>query len=153
MSWIDDYRRDGRLEGRCLCGAVRIAIAGGHVAGVGACHCLMCQRWSGALYATFDADADAVTVSGPAQSYASTPWSERAFCGTCGSHLWLRNTEKPDAAYELMPGLFGEAAAFPLVSEIYTDRRPHYLPLTGDHRTKTRAEYERDNPAIEGDDP
>ena len=85
--------------------------------------------------------------------YRSTAWSERAFCTTCGSHLWLRNTDADDAAYELLPGLFKDAAGFPLISEIYVDRRPDYLPLTGGHRTKTRAAYEADNPAIEGDDP
>lgn len=153
MSWIDAYRTTGTLSGRCLCGAVTIEVAGGHVAAVGACHCLMCQRWSGALYATFEADAGAVTIAGPVARHASTSWSERAFCSRCGSHLWLRNTDDPEAAYELLPGLFQEAAAFPLVSEIYTDRRPAYVPLTGDHRTKTRSEYERDNPAIQGDDP
>ena len=149
----DPHRRTGALDGRCLCGAVTLAVRGGHVAAVGACHCLMCQRWSGALYATFDAEADAVAVSGPVGRYQSTPWSERAFCATCGSHLWLRNTDATDAPYELLPGLFRDAGGFPLLSEIYVDRRPGYLPLSGDHRTKTREDYERDNPAIEGDDP
>ncbi|WP_179381081.1 GFA family protein [Jannaschia marina] len=153
MSWVDVYRRDGRLEGRCLCGAVRIEVSGAHLAGIGVCHCLMCQRWTGGLYGAFEAEAAAVTVTGPVTRYASTDWSERAFCTTCGSSLWLRNTDKADLPYELMPGLFAGAAEFPLLSEIYTDRRPAYLPLAGDHRTKTRAEYERDNRAIEGDDP
>ena len=137
------------MSGRCLRGAV----TGGHVAGAHACHCLMCQRWSGALHATFEADPNAVTVRGPVTRYASTQWSERAFCGTCGSHLWMRDTDDLAAVYELLPGLSKGAAAFPLISEIYTDRRPAYLPLSGEHRTKTRSEYERDNSAIEGDDP
>lgn len=152
MSWIDAYRRDGRLEGRCLCGAVTLTIDGGHVAAVGVCHCVMCRRWSGALHASFEATASAVTVVGPVVRYPSTEFSERAFCGTCGSHLWMRNNE-PDADFELMPGPFAAANEFPLVSEIYVDRRPAFLPLTGDHRTATRAVYEQNNPNIEGDDP
>ncbi|MEM7491692.1 MAG: GFA family protein [Pseudomonadota bacterium] len=152
MSWVDAYRRSGRLDGRCLCGAVTIAVDGDHIAGVGACHCMMCQRWNGTLYGSFEASPDAITVTGEVSTYPSSDFSERAFCPKCGSHLWLRQTRGGNG-YELFPGLFPSAADFPLISEIYTDRAPAYLPLTGDHRTKTRAEYEADNPHLEGDDP
>jgi hypothetical protein len=90
---------------------------------------------------------------GEGARYASTPFAERAFCPVCGSNLWLRNTDDPAAEYELMPALFPEAAEFPLISEIYSDRRPAYVPLTGDHRTKTRAEWEAENRHVEGDMP
>jgi hypothetical protein len=153
MTGGGQYRTSGRLEGRCLCGAVTIRVDGGYAAAIGACHCSMCQRWTGALYATFDADADAVQVEGAVTRYPSTHFAERAFCGTCGSNLWLRDTNTPDAPYELMPGLFSAAAAFPLISEIYIDRRPAYLPLGGDHRVQTRAEYEAAHNHVEGDAP
>ncbi|WP_316014391.1 GFA family protein [Roseobacter sp. HKCCA0434] len=149
MSWIDAHRTSGRLDGRCLCGAVRIVVDGSHVAAVSVCHCGMCQRSTGYAYGSFVADAEAVTVEGAVATYASTPFSSRSFCPTCGSHLWLRDNEAGE--YELFPGLFPAAAEFPLVSEIYTDRRPAYVPLAGDHRTKTQAEYEADNPHVEGD--
>jgi hypothetical protein len=61
---IDAYRRTGQLSGRCLCGAVSLAIDGGYVAAVGACHCSKCQRSAGVMWAAFMADADAVTVTG-----------------------------------------------------------------------------------------
>lgn len=150
---IDAYRKSGRLDGRCLCGSVRIRIDGDYVAAVGACHCGMCQRSSGTMWAAFSASREAVTVTGEVARYASTPFAERAFCPACGSNLWLRDTDDADADYELMPGLFPGAADFPLISEIYVDRRPAYLPLTGDHRTKTRAEWEADNRHVEGDLP
>ena len=153
MSIADAYRREGRLDGACLCGAVRIAVDGAYVAAVGVCHCSMCQRSSGLVWGAFEAAADAVTVSGPVTHYASTPFSERAFCPSCGSNLWLRNTDRADAEYELMPALFPEARDFPLISEIYTDRAPAYVPLSGDHRRATRAEYEATNPHLEGDMP
>jgi hypothetical protein len=150
---IDAYRRTGQLNGSCLCGAVSLAVDGDYVAAVGACHCSMCQRSAGVMWAAFMADADAVTVTGEVTRYASTPFAERAFCPVCGSNLWLRNTDDPAAEYELMPALFPEAADFPLISEIYTDRRPAYVPLTGNHRTKTRAEWEAENRHVEGDLP
>ncbi len=147
----DPYRRTGQLRGHCLCGAVTIEVDGDYVAAVGACHCTMCQQSNGVLFAAFEAAPDAVTTHGPAQRYASSHFAERAFCSTCGSALWLRDIGNQSAGYELMPGLFADAADFPLISEIYHDKAPAYLPLAGDHRRGTRAEYEAKNPHIEGD--
>ena len=96
----------GGWRGACLCGAVRITVDGAHVAAVGVCHCSLCQRSSGLVWGAFEASADAVTVGGTVARYASTPFSERAFCPVCGSNLWLRNTDTEGADYELMPALF-----------------------------------------------
>ncbi|UWQ22043.1 GFA family protein [Jannaschia sp. W003] len=148
---IEPFRRSGRMEGRCDCGAVRVRIDGAHVAAVGACHCGICQRWSGALYASFDAEADAVTVEGEVATYASTDWAERSFCPRCGSHLWYRSTVREAPAYELMPGLFPAAAAFPLISEIYCDKAPAYAALRGEHARASEADYEAKR-AARGDD-
>jgi hypothetical protein len=150
---IEAYRRTGRLDGACLCGAVRVRVDGGYVAAVGVCHCSMCQRWNGMIYGTFDAEADAVTVEGEVARYPATPFSERAFCAACGSHLWMRNTDGDAANYEFPPGLFPAARDFPLISEIYIDRAPAYAALAGGHRRATRAEYEAKNPHLEGDMP
>ncbi|WP_284163814.1 GFA family protein [Frigidibacter sp. SD6-1] len=138
------------IEGHCLCGAVTIAVAE-HGGFTGVCHCRMCQRWSGALFACFPANADAVTVTGKVARFASTDFAERAFCPKCGSHLWMRNTDRDDAPYGLMPGLFDAARDIPLKSEIYTDRALPGLALAGDHRRATRAEYEAKNLHLEGD--
>jgi hypothetical protein len=141
------------LEGHCLCGAVTVTVRGDYDSRVGACHCRMCQRWSGGLFLCFDAEG--VTVEGPVVRYRSSSFAERAFCGTCGSHLWfndVKDGEEP-AQYELMPGLFDEAKDWPLRSEIYTDRALACLHLAGDHPRATRAEYEAKNPFLEGDDP
>ena len=140
------------IEGHCLCGAVSVRVTG-HGGFTGACHCRMCQRWSGALFVSFNAPADAVTVTGEVTRYQSTPFAERAFCPRCGSHLWMRNTEADDSSYDLMPGLFDAARDIPLQSEIYTDRALPGLALAGDHRRATRAQYEARNPHLEGDMP
>ena len=150
---IDAHRRTGQLEGACLCGAVRLRIDGAYVAAVGVCHCSLCQKSAGLAWGAFEADAAAVTVTGPVTSYASTSFAERSFCATCGSNLWLRNTGSADAPYEFMPALFPDAADFPLISEIYIDRAPAYVPLAGAHRRATAAEYEAKNPHIEGATP
>lgn len=140
------------IEGHCLCGAVSVRVTG-HGGFTGACHCRMCQRWSGALFVSFNAPADAVTVTGEVTRYQSAAFAERAFCPRCGSHLWMRNTEADDSSYDLMPGLFDAARDIPLQSEIYTDRALPGLALAGDHRRATRAQYEARNPHLEGDMP
>ncbi|MCB2128988.1 MAG: GFA family protein [Rhodobacteraceae bacterium] len=138
------------IEGHCLCGAVTVTVLR-HAGYTGACHCRMCQRWTGGLFVSFDAPADAVTVTGEATRHASTSFAERAFCPVCGSHLWMRDTDREDAPYDLMPGLFDAARGIPLKSEIYTDRALPGLALAGDHRRATRAEYEAKHAHLEGD--
>jgi hypothetical protein len=98
-------------------------------------------------------DAHDVEVEGPATRFQSSPFAERAFCATCGSHLWMRDTQAGGDSYELMPGLFDEARGWAMRSEIYTDRRLASVDLAGDHKRATRAEYEQKNSFIEGDDP
>ena len=129
------------LDGHCLCGAVTIRVTGAHDPRPGACHCRMCQRWSGGLFLCFNADADGVTVDGPVTRYASSDFAERAFCSVCGSHLWMRDTRAE--SYELMPGLFDAARDWPLRSEVYSDRAMASVRLQGDHRRATRPNMKR----------
>jgi hypothetical protein len=139
----------GPIDGRCLCGAVTLRVAHTPDARPGVCHCRMCQRWSGSLFACFSAPAEAVTVTGEVARFASSSFAERAFCAHCGSHLWMRDTGRPDAAYDLMPGLFDAASDWPLQSEIYADRALASVRLSGDHRRATGAAWEADHPFVE----
>lgn len=139
------------MIGHCLCGAVTIRVEGAHDPRAGACHCRMCQRWSGGLFLCFSAAAEGVTATGPVARHASSAFCERAFCNACGSHLWMRDLE--GETYDLMPGLFDEARDWPLRSEIYTDRAMACLQLAGDHPRATRAEYEMKNRFVPGDAP
>lgn len=136
------------IEGHCLCGAVtvRVAEAPGWV---GACHCRMCQRWSGGLFLCFPASG--VTVEGEVARYASSGFAERAFCPVCGSHLWMRNFNSAEGNYELMPGLFDEAAEWTLRSEVYADCAMASVQLGGAERRATKAEYEAKQPHVDGD--
>jgi hypothetical protein len=93
-----------------------------------------------------------VTITGPVTRYASSEFAERAFCATCGSHLWMRDTARDDAPYDLMPGLFDAARDWPMRSEIYVDRAYASVRLGGDHKRATQADYESKNPHVdEGD--
>ncbi|MFZ1468992.1 MAG: GFA family protein [Paracoccaceae bacterium] len=137
------------IEGRCLCGSVMITVKAAHDPRPGICHCRMCQRWSGGVFMSFDAQAEGVSVTGEVRSYRSSSFAERAFCPVCGSHLWMRDLNGD--SYDLMPGLFDAASTWPLQSEIYTDQALAAVRLSGGHLRKTAAEYEATNPFVERD--
>ncbi|MGR3494164.1 GFA family protein [Citreimonas sp.] len=134
------------IEGRCLCGAVHVTV-GDPPGWVGICHCDMCKRWSGAVFACFGASD--VTVTGPVVEYRSSPKSFRAFCGQCGSHLYMADEGR--AERDLMPGLFAETKDWPVRSEIYTDRALCWARLPGDHAQATEAEYQKKHPSPLGE--
>ena len=92
-------------------------------------------------------------MTGEVRRYRSSPFAERAFCPACGSHLWFNDVDEggEPKEYELMPGLFDAARGWSLRSEIYVDRAMESARLAGEHPRKTRAEYEAENPFIEGD--
>lgn len=138
------------LTGRCLCGSVRITVDGPHDPRPGACHCRMCQRWTGAVFASFAAEPGSVRIEGDVSQYASSEFAERAFCPKCGSHLWMRDTDRNDATFDLMPGLFDGLRNQPLQSEIYVDRAFACARLEGHHRRATRAEWEETHTFVEG---
>ena len=138
----------GPIEGRCICGAVSVNVKHTDDARIGVCHCRLCQRWSGALFACFAVPAESLSVSGKVVRYASSDFAERAFCPKCGSHLWMRDTKESDGIYDLMPGLFDATRSWPLRSEIYCDRALASVCLAGDHRRATRSEYEAEHPHV-----
>ena len=142
------HAENSALKGHCVCGSVTVTVTGRHEPRVGACHCRMCQRWTGGLFLCFTADASAVSVNGEVRRYRSSAFAERAFCPKCGSHLWFNDVAETGTVqnYELMPGLFDTALRWPLRSEIYVNRAMDSVPLSGDHRRKSRAEYEAENP-------
>ena len=141
------------MFGQCLCGAVKLRVADSHDPQIGACHCRMCQRWSGGLFLCFDVASDALTVEGPVVCYASSTFAERAFCSVCGSHLWLRDTNPDNRVHELMPGLFDAAQVWPLRSEVYSDCAMAAISLAGDHRRTPQIDYELTNMFVQGDAP
>ncbi|MCR8724592.1 GFA family protein [Frigidibacter sp. ROC022] len=134
------------MTGHCLCKAVDLRLTS-HAGGVSACHCAMCRRWSGGATLCLEAPAADVTATGPVQVYRSSHFAERAFCGRCGTHLWIRDD---DGDYDLMPGLFDAAAELPLLREIYTDRAFACMAFRGDHPRVPAAEHEAGHNHVEG---
>ncbi len=124
------------MNGQCLCGAVHITAP--DVREIGACHCGMCRRWSGGPFLALHAGKgtrlsgdDHITV------YQSSEWAERAFCKTCGTHLYFKL--KSSDEYFIPPGLF-DTQDFEIASQIYIDKKPPYYDFANDTPTLTEQE-------------
>jgi hypothetical protein len=88
------------LTGGCLCGGVRFEVDE-PIVSAGYCHCTRCQRRTGTA-----ASVQARIVPGSLRITAGEEflrafeppdgWA-KVFCSLCGSQLWSRNPEDPDA--------------------------------------------------------
>lgn len=114
------------VTGRCLCGAVTITVTAMR-SEVDICHCAMCQRWGGAFYAGVKGEAADVTGEDAVTVYRSSPWAERAFCGTCGSNLWYRFL--PTGGRSFLAGLFDLPSGFGIEQQIFVDEKPDWYDI------------------------
>ena len=93
------------LTGGCQCGAIRFALASAP-ARISICHCRMCQKASGAPFASF-ADiehADFTWTRGKPAAFQSSSIALRDFCAACGTPLSFRRIDGPKI--EIMTGTF-----------------------------------------------
>ncbi len=76
-------------KGSCLCGAITFDVDG-PLPGPDACHCTMCRKQSGHVFASTDAPRSAVTIRGEENLtwFQSSEKVRRGFCSTCGSSLF-----------------------------------------------------------------
>ncbi|BDI60719.1 GFA family protein [Qipengyuania nanhaisediminis] len=128
---------EGPIAGHCLCGAVTITLCGAHRE-VDICHCAMCQRWTGSMYAGIESEESTVEGEDHVATFDSSDWAERAFCRKCGSGLWYRF--KPTGARTFLAGLFDLPAGLPIKHQIFIDEKPDWFDIAQDSPMKTGAE-------------
>ena len=119
----------------CQCGALTAACEGEPVR-VSVCHCLECQKRSGAPFASQARfPADRVTLTGQ-----SNVWSRRGdegglgefhFCPTCGSTVWYRVEGLPDMI-AVAVGAFADPSFPPPHYSVYEERQHPWIALLGD---------------------
>jgi len=106
----------GKLQGSCLCGAVRYQIDA-NIESVCHCHCTMCQKAHGSAFGSyapvprrtlqFTDGHDAI------HEYRSSPAVLRLFCSTCGSVLlWDSEPEFPDTVFVAVATLDSQIQPF-----------------------------------------
>lgn len=118
-------------EGRCLCGAVTVTLAG-PVCEADACHCGMCRRLSGGgpMFAVHGhGSRPKVEGEEALRIYRSSDWAERAFCGICGTPIWYRFIE--DDYYSVSAGLF-DGNDLTLTKQIFIEDKPSLYDLAND---------------------
>ena len=94
------------LTGGCQCGAVRFAVKAAPVK-ISICHCRMCQKASGAPFASFaDIDkGDFAWTKGKPAAFRSSSIAERDFCARCGTPLSFRRIDP--AIWHRIPARMG----------------------------------------------
>lgn len=123
-----------KINGQCLCGAVTITALTDH-SNMRACHCDMCRRHTSSMFISVATDQASIKVNGPAKTFQSSEWAERAFCEVCGSTLWYGTPG--DGARNLAAGLFDNGADTEMQIEFFNDRCPTGYALAGDHKKLT----------------
>jgi hypothetical protein len=93
------------LTGGCQCGAIRFAITAAPLK-VSICHCRMCQKASGAPFASFaDIARDNFSwTRGTPAAFRSSSIAMRDFCASCGTPLSFRRID--GQSIEIMTGTF-----------------------------------------------
>ena len=119
-------------NGSCLCGAVRITVAG-ELHPPDACHCSQCRKQSGHYWASTDVPRASVTIEGEDRLtwYASSERVRRGFCSTCGSVLFWRPVRRPDTIAVAM-GAFDAPTGTRLEKHIFTADKGDYYGIPGD---------------------
>ncbi len=76
-------------KGSCLCGAVRFDVEG-DLPGPDACHCHMCRKHSGHVFASTDVPKASLRIRGEDKLtwFQSSEKARRGFCSVCGSSLF-----------------------------------------------------------------
>lgn len=113
-------------KGSCLCGAVTYEATGDPVVAL-QCHCLDCQKASGAAHVAFAAFPEAaVTIKGKLQSFEtkadSGKTSRRYFCPSCGSWIAGRPESAPGVVALSMATMDGPVS-IPIQFRVFDKRR------------------------------
>jgi len=132
-------------SGRCLCGLSHFSVKVKNL-DVYACHCTLCQKWSGgiAMYIETDGEPRIEPGSVAPAHFSSSPRGERCFCPGCGCPLWFALT--PAGRY-FVPWTqleLGEddRRRLVLAAEIYTETQPAFWRLTGQYARFSGTEIE-----------
>jgi hypothetical protein len=128
-----------KIEGGCLCGAVRFAITPPTL-WCAHCHCSLCRRAHGAPYVTFVGVPrerfQLLAGEAELERYQSTPQATRGFCRRCGSTMLFESSRWADQVHVARAAIPGEIDRAPQAHCFYSDKASWVtvsdgLPLRG----------------------
>lgn len=123
--------------GSCLCGAISFEVAGA-LAPPDACHCTMCRKQSGHVWASTDAPRSAVELQGADRLtwFQSSPNVRRGFCSVCGSFLFWDAAGKDSIAIAM--GTFDKPTGTNLHMHIFVADKGDYYEIADGLPTHAR---------------
>ena len=115
-------------SGRCLCGAVQYQLTG-EPKSVSVCHCVDCQRSSGAPMVAWAEylEASLNLTKGMPKTINSSGAAMRSFCADCGSGLFYRNAEILPGLVEVQSSTLDDPGALPPTMQIQTAERQAWV--------------------------
>jgi len=118
--------------GSCLCGAVRFELHGSPTELLH-CHCRMCRKAHGAVFATFArVPHTAFRITAGEEHiacYRSSATCRRTFCSICGSTLqFIRDGRE---TFGLAVGALDRAPEPQPIADLYTESKVDWLTRTG----------------------
>ena len=120
------------ITGSCRCGACRYRIDLAELPPVYACHCHVCQRWSGSAFSVQALVNEAqLTVSGPVAIYEKVTddrTSVQRLCGECHARLYNTNTRRPGVAV-VRAGTLDRSEELECRAHIFTNYRQRWVQL------------------------
>ena len=128
---------DTQTMGSCLCGKVSLVLDTSEEPRIDVCHCATCRKWGGGPFLGLMDAQVAVSGEDHVVAYPSSDWAERAFCGSCGSHLWY--TFLPTGHRSVLAGLFDLPHA-EIEQQIFVDEKPTYYDFAQQTPMKTGAQ-------------
>ncbi|MDP3852962.1 GFA family protein [Phenylobacterium sp.] len=130
-------------DGACACGGLRISLTG-PPALVSSCHCLACQRRTGALFgssAFFPRD-QIVSIAGDERTFQRQGDSGGTltfhFCPTCGSTVYWDNPQVPHLVCVAV-GAFADPSFQAPARTIWTETKHGWLDFPADTPSYPRA--------------
>ena len=121
-----------KIEGGCRCGACRYSLAVDRLPPVYACHCHLCQRWSGSAFSLQALVGEAqIFVTGPVATFdhvTEDRVSTQRVCSECHARLYNTNSRRPGIAV-VRAGTLDRSQELVCRAHIFTDYRQGWVAL------------------------
>ncbi len=118
-------------QAACQCGQLRVRLEGDPVL-VSSCHCLACQRRTGALFGStsFWRNSQILSTEGERRAFRrqgdSGTWLTFRFCPTCGTSVFWESEATPDMV-SVAVGAFADPGFPAPVRAVWTQSRHQWL--------------------------
>ena len=123
------------IQGGCRCGACRYTLDLPALPPVYACHCHICQRFSGSAFSVQAlVPEQALAVTGPIIVYEKVTedrTSVQRYCGVCYSRLYNTNTRRPGIAV-VRAGTLDRSEELVCRAHIFTNYKQGWVTLDDD---------------------